>query len=188
MTQAGTPDTTTTASQAVAALITATAAYNEAAECTQDPYEPAMWDAYEVFLSTPARSVAEVLLRLKAKRWWDDELAGDAFADSIERDLCCHAGLPTAEQAAVLKQLSAPKQGSLSPAEVAAVLAAADERLDRAKKRELIVTNLFLAAPDPMPKGWLKEVLGGRAIAAVPTAELAQIVANLEATGAEALA
>jgi hypothetical protein len=52
----------------------------------------------------------------------------DAAARANGTALCRHAGIPTAEQAAVLKQLATPKQGSLSPAEVAAILAAADER------------------------------------------------------------
>ena len=53
-------------------------------------------------------------------------------------------------------------------------------RTDEAIAQALAAANL-VAAPEPLPKGWFKKLLGGRAIAAVPTAELAGIVARLEA-------
>ena len=166
-----------TVTSAVSALIAATNAYARAPEGTQDPLEAPMYAAYEAFVATPARTPSEVLLRLKAQRWWDDELADDPFLDSIERDLWRLVGIPTAAEVAVILQLQAPRVGSLSPAEAEAVMTAAEER-------DQLFTELLLAAPDPLPKGWLDKFTGGRAFSAVPTEELRQIVANLEAAEA----
>ena len=76
--------------------------------------------------------------------------------------------------------LSGRKLRDVPNAELAGIVA----NLEAAAARELLVTNLYLAAPDPLPgEEWWDALLGGRAIAAIPTAELAGIVANLEAAG-----
>jgi hypothetical protein len=170
-------DTTTTVTAAVTALVAATNAYAAAPEGTQDPLEAPMYAAYGVFLATPAHTPSEVLVRLKAQRWWDDELADDPFLDSLERDLWRIVLIPTAAEVAVILQLQAPRLCSRDPAEVEAIQAEADER-------DQLFTELLLAAPDPLPKGWLDKFTGGRAFSAVPTEELRQIVANLEAAEA----
>lgn len=133
MTQATNQDTTTRLSvtSAVSALLAATAAYNAAPEGTQDPLETPTFAAYRAVDATPARTPAEAFIRFKTWRWWSDDDERDTLLDSIEADLERQAGTLSKKEAAVLKRLTAPRQGSLDPAEAEAFLSSVDGRLGR---------------------------------------------------------
>jgi hypothetical protein len=101
-----------------------------------------------------------------------DRLPGDEWWDALlgRRKLC---DVPNTELVGIVANLEAAKRQDKP-----AIPDATDD------ERELLITNLFVAAYPFPKKGWLRELLGGRKLRDVRNAELSGIVARLEAQAA----